>query len=186
MNNLIWLSEESTEQLTGYVFGLDAQLIFDIIIVAVAVFGLFLLLSYLLFNPARALLEKRQAKIQGDLDAAAKDKEEAMQFKAEYDAKLANADKEVGQILEDGRKKALKRESEIVEEARSEADRIRQRAEKEIELEKSRIRDDVKQEIVSVASLMAGKYVASEMSAEKQQQLLDEALNEIGEQTWQN
>lgn len=169
-----------------YMFGLDAQLIFDVLIVAVAVFGLFLLLSYLLFNPARQLLEKRQAKIQGDLDAAAKDKEEALKFKAEYDAKLANADAEVNVILEEGRKKALKRENDIVDEAKGEADRIRQRAEKEIELEKSRVKDEVKQEMVAVASLMAGKYVASEMTADKQQKLLDEALNEMGEQTWQN
>ena len=84
------------------IFGLDAQMLADVCITLIAVFVLFLLLSYLLFNPARELLEKRRAKIQADLDAAAKDKEDALLFKAEYDAKVLAADKEVDEILSGG------------------------------------------------------------------------------------
>ena len=91
------------------IFGLDAQMIADLLITLVAVFVLFMLLSYLLFNPARDLLAKRQAKIQSDLDSAAKEKEDAIAFKAEYDAKVHAADAEVDEILAEGRKKALKK-----------------------------------------------------------------------------
>ena len=118
------------------IFGLDAQMAADLLITLVAVFVLFMLLSYLLFNPARELLAKRQAKIQADLDAAAKDKEDALLFKAEYDAKVLAADKEVDEILSEGRKKAAKKEAEIIAGAQEEAVRITQRASREIELEK--------------------------------------------------
>ena len=42
-----------------FLFNLDAQLLFDTILLAVAVFFLFLLMSYLLFNPARKLLKDK-------------------------------------------------------------------------------------------------------------------------------
>mgnify|MGYP001043137607 CR=1 FL=1 len=168
------------------IFGLDAQLLADIVITLIAVFVLFLLLSYLLFNPARNLLEQRRAKIQGDLDAAAKDKEDALRFKAEYDAKVQAADTEVDEILSEGRKKAMKKEAEILAEAHEEAARIAQRANREIELEKNKMKDEIKREMISVASMMAGKFVAESMDEEKQSQLVDEALNEIGDDTWRN
>ena len=168
------------------IFGLDAQMLADVCITLIAVFVLFLLLSYLLFNPARDLLEKRRAKIQADLDAAAKDKEDALLFKAEYDAKVLAADKEVDEILSEGRKKAAKKEAEIIAGAQEEAVRITQRASREIELEKSKMRDEVKKEMISVASMMAGKFVAESMDEKKQLQLVDDALNEIGDDTWRD
>ena len=40
--------------------------------------------------------------------------------------------------------------------------------------------------MISIASLMAGKVVSASMNTEIQDTLVDEALNEIGEQTWQS
>ena len=168
------------------IFGLDAQLFADVTITLISIFVLFMLLSYLLFNPARELLRKRQAKVQADLDAAAQEKEDALQFKAEYMAKVEAADKEVDEILSEGRKKAMKREAEIITEAQEEAVRITQRANREIELEKNKMKDEVKKEMISVASMMAGKFIAESMDEKKQAQLVDEALNEIGDDTWRN
>ena len=70
---------ESMERL----FGLDFQLIADALLMIIAVFILFLLMSYLLFNPARKLLNDRREKIRGDLENASKDKESAAALKAE-------------------------------------------------------------------------------------------------------
>ena len=49
----------------GRIFGLDLQLGFDVIFQAIAVFIMFLLLSYLLFDPVRKILEDRKKKIAG-------------------------------------------------------------------------------------------------------------------------
>jgi F-type H+-transporting ATPase subunit b len=54
--------------MTNRIFGLDAQLIADAVILALAVGFLFFLLSYLLFNPARELMAKRQAKIKEEME----------------------------------------------------------------------------------------------------------------------
>jgi len=100
-------TEEASE---GRIFGLDAQLLFDILIQGIAVFLLFLFLSYILINPVRKMLEERQAKIQNDIASAAKDREDAAKLKEEYDEKIKTADAEASDILAEARRKAVKNE----------------------------------------------------------------------------
>ena len=120
------------------------------------------------------------------METAAKDKADAMSLKAEYDEKLKNAEREVEDILSDGRKRAIKRENEIIAEAGEEAVRIRERAEREIALERDKMKDDVKKEIITVAAAMAGKVIASSIDEAGQEKLIEDALNEMGESTWQS
>ena len=60
------------------------------------------------------------------------------------------------------------------------------RANREIELEKKKALDDMKQEVVSIASMMAGKVVAASIDTTIQDTLIDETLKEMGESTWQS
>ena len=166
--------------------GFDSQLLFESFFTALNIFILFFGLSYLLFNPVRDVLEKRRQKIAGELAQAADDKKSAADMKAEYEAKLKEVSKEADAILEEARRKAKVRENEIVEEARAEAARIVERANREVELEKKKALDDMKQEIVSIASLMAGKVVAASIDTTIQDTLIDETLKEMGESTWQS
>ena len=162
--------------LGDYIFGLDPQLLVDSAITILAMFFVFLLLSYLLFNPARNLMEKRQEGIREQMETAAREKQDAIQFKAEYDEKIKNVQKETDEILSEARKKALKKESVMLEEAREEAAQIVARANREVELEKSKVKDEMKQEIINVATAMAGKIVASSLDESKQSQLLADTL----------
>ena len=173
------------ESMTSRVFGLDAQLLMDAVIMMCAVFFLFLMLSFLVFNPARDLLRKRQQKVADDLTEARKEKEDALEFKKEYEAKLSEADKEAGRIISEGRRSAIEHEEKIVEKAKEEAARIMARNEKEIELEKERAKDEVRRDMIDVAEVMAGKFVAEKMDEDRQNALIDEALNEMGNDTWQ-
>ena len=173
---------ESMERL----FGLDFQLIADALLMIIALFFLFLLMSYLLFEPAKKLLNDRREKIRGDLENAVKDKEDAAVLKAEYESRLANVEKEAEEILSDARRRGLANENQIIAQAKEEASRIIERARVEAELEKQKVADEVKKEIVTVASLMAGKLVAASIDPAVQAQLIDETLKEMGEGTWQN
>lgn len=165
-------------------FGLDAQLIADTVLLAISVFVLFTLASYLFFNPVRDMLKKRQERIKQDLDSAAKEKEDAAGYKQEYEGKLQDADKEVEAILSAARKKALQNEAKIIDEAKEEAARIIARANQEAELEKKRVRDEMKQEMIQVATLMAGKVVAASIDQKVQDTLIQETLEEMGDDTW--
>lgn len=166
--------------------GFDPQLLHDAVLTGINIFILFFALSYLLFNPARDFLEKRRKKIADELEQAALDQKSAAEMKAEYDAKLKAVNKEADAILEEARRKAKRREAEILDEARAEAARIVERAGKEIELERKKALDEMKQEVVSIASLMAGKVVAASIDTKVQDVLIDETLKEMGENTWQS
>ena len=152
-------------------FGLDFQLLHDVVLMALAVFFLFLFMSKMLFEPARKLLNDRKNRIA---------------LKAEYDAKLKEVDKEAEQILSEARKTAQKNAARIESDAKEEAARIIKRANEEAELSKKRAMDEVKQEMITVASMMAAKVVAANIDATVQDTLVEETLKEMGDSTWQS
>ena len=163
-------------------FNLDAQLLFDACVMALSMLVMFTFLSYLLFKPVRKLLEDRKQRVADEQESAKNDRKEAAVYKEEYEQKLKEIDKEAQAILSEARKKAMKTENEIV--AKEEAARIITRANNEIELERKRALDDMKQEMISIASAMAGKVVAASIDTSVQDELIEETLKEMGEQTW--
>lgn len=165
-------------------FDLDWQLLADACLMIIAIFVLFLFMSYLLFNPARKMLNSRKEKIRNELETAKQDMDEAGRLKEEYEAKLKEIDREAESILSEARKKALNNENQIIAQAKEEAARILERARVEAELEKQKMSDEVKQEMISIASLMAGKVVAASIDTTVQDQLIDETLKEMGDKTW--
>lgn len=50
-------------------------------------------------------MEKRQEGIREQMETAAREKQDAIQFKAEYDEKIKNVQKETDEILSEARKK---------------------------------------------------------------------------------
>ena len=167
-------------------FTLDAQLLFDTIVMALSMLLLVVVLSFLLFNPVRDLLEKRKQRIVDDQETAKREKEEALAYREEYEKKLKEVNKEAEAILSEARKKAMKNEAKIVAEAREEAARILARANAEIELEKKQALDDMKQEMITIASMMAEKIVTASIDTNVQESLIEDTLKEMGEGTWQS
>lgn len=168
----------------SYLFDLKPQLLQDAFLSMISVLVLFTVASHFLFNPVRELMRKRKEKIQGDIDEAKENLESAEALKAEYEAKLKNIDDKAEEILSAARKQALDSENKIIAQAKEEAVRIKERAEQEAELEKKKVVDDVKTEMISIASIMAGKVVAASIDTTVQDGLVDETLKEIGDSTW--
>lgn len=171
---------ESMERL----FNLDWQLIADSCLTIIAIFVLFLAFSYFLFNPVRKMLQSRTDKIATELENAKIGMEQAQALKAEYEEKLKSVDKEAEAILSEARKRALANENQIIAKAKEDAVRILDRARVEAELEKQKMADDVKKEMISIASMMAGKVVSASIDTTIQNRLIDETLKEMGEDTW--
>ena len=163
-------------------FNLDPQLLHDAVLLAIAVFIMFLFLSYMLFNPAREMLKKRQDKVKNDIDSAEKSREDAAKLKEEYENRLREIHKEEDAILSAARQKALENETKIIDQAKAEAANIIERANHQAELEMKKAQD----EIITVASMVAGKAVSEKLDIEIQDSLIDDTLKEIGEKTWQS
>jgi F-type H+-transporting ATPase subunit b len=132
------------------------------------------------------MLKKRADKVKDNIDSAEKAKADAEALRAEYEGKLREVQKEADAILSDARKKALENEAKIVEHAKEEAAGIIARAQKQAELEMKKAEDDIKKEIITVASLIAGKVVSEKIDMNIQDSLIEDTLKEIGEQTWQS
>lgn len=167
-------------------FNLDPQLLHDAVLLAIAVFVMFLFLSYMLFNPAREMLKKRQDKVKNDIDSAEKSREDAAKLKEEYENRLREIHKEEDAILSAARQKALENETKIIDQAKAEAANIIERANHQAELEMRKAQDEIKKEIITVASMVAGKAVGEKLDIEIQDSLIDDTLKEIGEKTWQS
>ena len=174
----------TAEQSMSRLFDLDWQLVADASLMIIAIFVLFLIMSFFLFNPARKLMNDRKEKIRSELETAKQDMEEAGRLKQEYEARLKEIDKEAEAILGEARKRALNNENQIVAEAKEEAAHILERARVEAELEKQKVSDEVKREIIAVAAVMAGKVVSASIDTAVQNQLIDDTLKEMGEKTW--
>ena len=167
-------------------FNLDPQLLHDAVLLAIAVFVMFLFLSYMLFNPAREMLKKRQDKVKNDIDSAEKSREDAAKLKEEYENRLREIHKEEDAILSAARQKALENETKIIDQAKAEAANIIERANHQAELDMKKAQDEIKKEIITVASMVAGKAVSEKLDIEIQDSLIDDTLKEIGEKTWQS
>ncbi len=167
-------------------FGLDLQLGADFFLSVIAIFVLFFAFSFLLFNPARKMLNNRKQKIHDEIREAKDTKESAEKLKADYEAKLKNIDKEAEEILSSARKRALENESRIIGEAKEEAGRILDHARTEAELEKQKAADEVKREMIVIASMIAEKVVTENIDTTVQDKLVEDTLKEIGKSTWQS
>lgn len=167
-------------------FGIDWQLLADSTLTIIAVFALFAIMSYFLFNPARKMLNDRKEKIRGELDDAKKNMDEARALREEYEGKIKGIDKEAEEILSEARSKGLANQNKIIADAKEEAARILERARVEAQLEKQKMSDDIKKEIITVASAVAEKVVTASIDTTVQEQLVDETLKEMGESTWQS
>ena len=180
-NNFSLLTASAQE---SYVIAFDASLVIEVILHIVAVLVLFLIISKLLFKPVRGVLAKRKEKIATDLSVAKSNKENALMLKEEYDKKLADIKDEANEILRQAHEKAKLNEKNIINEAKVEADRIIARANVDIEREQQKAREEMKKDIIQVATLMATKFVAAAIDANKQDELVEQTINEMGDKVW--
>lgn len=168
----------------GRLFGLDMQLLFDVCIIFVFLMLLYVIMTRLFWKPVREFLEKRNAAVEADREAAKADEADTLKLKAEYEALLKDAHKEAEAVLSASYKDAHRQQEEIIAQAKKEASTIIEQANKDAELEKRRVRDEVKQQMVEIADAMAGEFVIAK-DPFRQALLLEETLKEMGGDAWQ-
>lgn len=125
-------------------------------------------------------LDKRQEKIQGDLDAAAKSREEA-----NIDREIAAAGIDVAKQQADEIVSAAKREGEeerarIIEQAKVEAAEIVTKGKGVVESERRHAMAELSDSVVDLAVDIAGKIIGNELSVEQQRALAEKYLAEVG------
>lgn len=142
---------------------------------------LFFVLKKFLFGPVMKMIADRQKEIDtmySDADAA---KLEADQLRAEYEDKLADAQKTGERLVKEATVRAQAREEDILRQANAEADAIRRKAEADVAREKKKAINDAKDEIAGLAMDIAGKVVGHSLDDKDQSALVDRFIEQLGE-----
>ena len=113
----------------GRLFGLDAQLLFDVLVMLVFIMVLFAIMSVLFFNPVRSFLEKRREALDEMAEETRKAQEQAQSLRMAYEEKLKDVDREIQILLTTKRREAFVQQENILNNAREQA-RLRMEAEK--------------------------------------------------------
>lgn len=157
----------------------------DMIMVCISTLIIVIVAKHFFWDKVTDYLERRQAVIQGDLDAAAAKHEEAQDLKVKYDAQLANAKEEAHQIIEAAKENASAEKKEIIHKATLQADGIKEKALADIEREKTQAQKEMKTAITDVAFEAAKKIVGDELDETKHKQYIEDFVEHAGDDSWQ-
>ncbi len=141
-----------------------------------------LLIKKFLFKPIRNVLQKRQELADEKIREATKASEEAAAIKAEYEANIQSARDKANDIISTAQKTAQVQSEQILKEASEEAVAIKSKAEADIALEKRKAVNEIKDEIGSIAMEIAGKVIEREICEDDHTKLIDEFIENVGEQ----
>lgn len=158
----------------------------SMILTLLAVIVLFFGLAKLLYKPVSKALSDRKEKIQTDLDGARTLKQEAIDLKSDYEARILEAKKESQGIIEHGRKRGDEVKEDIIVEAKQEAENIIEKARREIEREREKALSDVKMQAGEMAILIASKLIGENVDLAGQHDLINKFVDEVGTSKWQS
>ena len=124
-------------------------------------------------------LDDRQAKIRGEIEAAEQAREQAQAAQAQYREELVNARKEAHDVIAAARADAKAAAAQLRERNEAQLAQMRQRATRELEGAKRAAITELHAEAASLASEIAAKILKRAITAEDQQRLVDESLQEL-------
>jgi F-type H+-transporting ATPase subunit b len=149
-----------------------------IVITIVNLVFLFFVLRALLFKPVSKFIAARSAKIQDDLDKAAKSREDARILLDSYQARIHKAEEDATAILQTARENAEKRAQHIVAEGKEQAASLVAAAKMQIEAERTAAYLGFKAEAARLVLAATGKLLSREISSQDARRLAEAALNE--------
>lgn len=147
---------------------------------------LFAFLSWKLFKPVTAMLEKRRQNIVKSFDDADKALKEAEELKLEYENKLKEIREEKTKIIEEAKDNAKKRADEILKSTELEVKALKESANHQIEVDRTKAMAEMKDEIAAMAVLAAAKILKKEIDSTENRKMIKDFIDEVGDVTWDN
>ena len=128
------------------------------------------------------IIRERQQEIDTMYENADKARTDAKALQAEYAQKLSVAAQTSERMVKEAAARGQARDEEIIRQANREADAIREKAAADIAREKKKAVNDAKDEISVIALSIAGKVVGRSLNDADQTALVDNFIDELGEQ----
>lgn len=151
----------------------DAAWSAGLFVVFAAVLGIFVWPKIL------AALNARESKLLGDLQAAEKGAKEAAEKLTQLNQQLADAQKQAQKVVDEARLAAGKVAADVKANAEREIGEMKSRATAEIASAKQQAVAEIGAQVADLATAVAGKILARELSAADQQALVASTLREL-------
>lgn len=144
--------------------------------------ALFFVLKKFLFKPVMQMITDRQKEIDDMYDAAGAAQKNAKAMEQEYQQKLAVAAETGERLVKEAVARGQSREEEILRQANDQAAAILNKAAADVAMEKKKAINQAKDEISEMALAIAEKVVGRELTAAHRETLVDDFIQELGEQ----
>jgi F-type H+-transporting ATPase subunit b len=125
------------------------------------------------------MMEKRQQKIQGDLDAAEQARREAETNAEAYQTKILEAEREAEEIRSAARREAEEKRIEILAEAQKEAAATIAKAKDAVANERKKAMIELSGQVVDLSVEIASKIIGNDLSQDAQRRLAERYLQEV-------
>lgn len=141
---------------------------------------IWVVLAKLVWPQVLAMMEKRQAKIQADLDAAERSKLEAAEEAKSYEEKILEAHHEAEAIVAKAKKEAEEVRSEVLAKAQREAADIISKAHGAVDSERHKAMIELSGSVVDLSVEIASKIIGNDLTEAEQRKLAEKYLAEVG------
>ena len=124
------------------------------------------------WGPILEMVQAREDGIQGTLDQAANERDEAAKLLAEHRQQMADARRQAQQMIAEGKEAGERVRQGIEEKARIEGDAMIERARESIEREKDAALGELRKEAVDLALAAAAKLLQESLDEEQDRELI--------------
>ena len=139
----------------------------------------FLVLRKWVFPRIGEALDKRAAKVEGEIDAAEQLRAEADKILEEYRERLKEARTQSEEIVQRARQAADTHEHESKERGQEIIAEATKRGERDIEVASKRALDDLRREVADLTIMATEKVTRKALDSDDQRRLVEEALAEL-------
>ena len=142
---------------------------------------LVLILKKFLFKPVQNILKQREDEVNKIYSDADKALTKANQDKAAYERKLVDVKEEADSLIKSASERAKQESGEIVAAAKAEAERRLRNADEDIERAKRKAAQDMKNSIAEMVVDLASEVAAKEIDPKAHSELIDSAIESLGD-----
>jgi F-type H+-transporting ATPase subunit b len=131
------------------------------------------------FKQIQKALAERTERIQGEMERAAQERQEADQLLERYRQQLTEARAEANRIMEEAKASAEQARRDLLAKAEADANRVVSRAQEEIQAERNRVLSELRGETASLALGLAGRVIGETLDDARHRRLVDRYIEEL-------
>ncbi len=141
---------------------------------------IWIVLAKLVWPQVLTMMDQRQQKIQEDLDAAEKARQDAAESAKAYEQKIVEAHQQADEIISKAKKEAEEERTAILAKAQKEAADVIAKSHGAVDSERHKAMIELSGSVVDLAVEIATKIIGNDLSADQQRKLAEKYLAEVG------